>query len=34
MLREYGNLSASNESLAKERDQLRAELAATEDTKT
>jgi chromosome segregation ATPase len=27
MLREYGNLSATNESLAKERDQLRAEVA-------
>jgi hypothetical protein len=27
MLREYGNLSATNESLAKERDQLRAALA-------
>jgi cell division protein FtsB len=27
MLREYGNLSATNESLAKERDQLRAEIA-------
>jgi len=26
MLREYGNLSATNESLAKERDQLRAEV--------
>jgi hypothetical protein len=26
MLREYGNLSATNESLAKERDQLRADL--------
>jgi len=28
MLREYGNLSATNESLAKERDQLRAEVQA------
>ncbi len=27
MLREYGDLSATNESLAKERDQLRAEIA-------
>jgi hypothetical protein len=27
MLREYGNLCATNESLAKERDQLRAEIA-------